>query len=99
MKKLLLMLLVSLFLTSNVFASNYREHLNKDVEVCVVDNCYQGRVIDIIEATICVQREPLTGNCIQQENWYTMILRTKNKLVLIACERIESIRELEREVE
>ena len=94
-KKLLMVGLAVLFLLPNVFAGSFRNYLGKNVEVCVIDNCYQGNVIDIIEAEICRQRDPLTESCIDVLKLYTLILRTEEgRIVVIACERITKIREI-----
>jgi hypothetical protein len=95
MKKIILGLLISLFLVSNLFAVNWLHYLGKEVKVCTVSECYYGQVELIAEIEICREEEPLTHNCLRSDIYYTMYLRLDNKsLKIIKCETIQRIEEL-----
>jgi hypothetical protein len=94
-KLITILVLISILLVGNVLALDWYSYVGKKVEVCVIGECYVGKVETILEIELCRQKDPLTNLCIVREIYYTMILRLPNdRLRLIRCEAIQTIEEI-----
>jgi len=92
-KIILLFILTFLFIWS-ILPQDWYEYIGKKVYVEVWGNYgYKGIVNDVIKIDICIGKDDL-GNCIFNEERYTMFLEVKEKIKILKCEDIIKIEEI-----
>ena len=93
MKKIILILLLSLFLIGTAFAK-YFDYVGKDIIILLhSQQTLRGVVENVIEIDICRQKDGF-GNCVYSEYFYTLYVRTNEGIKVIDGNNIAEIKEI-----
>jgi len=88
-----MLLILSVFLASIVFATDWYSYLHKKVEITMnTGSVFTGIVAEVTEFEICTQTDNL-GNCFTKKIWTTIFLQDGRLFTVIPCEQIANIKE------
>jgi hypothetical protein len=88
-----MLLILSIFLASIVFATDWYSYLHKKVEITMnTGTIFTGTVAEVTEFEICTQTDNL-GNCFTKKIWTTIFLQDGRLFTVIPCEQIANIKE------